>query len=214
LEHPSQHSSMPPVLYTFRRCPYAMRARLAVASAGLTVEVREILLRDKAPELLAASPKATVPVLVLPARVIAESYDIMLWALHRHDPERWLLARDDALIAKVDGPFKTALDCYKYSKTGVEAARDEAVEFLLELNTTLAHQPFLSGQHFGLADAASITFIRQFANVDRAWFDQEPWPHLRLWLENFLASARFEAIMRRYPKWHAGDPATIFPEPK
>lgn len=190
-----------------------MRARLALASAGIDVELREILLRDKAPELLAASPKATVPVLLVEGQVIEESYDIMLWALAKNDPEDWLSGRDDTLIAALDGPFKTALDRYKYSKEGAEAARETAAEFLETLDATLAKQPYLSGSEFGLADAASATFIRQFANVDRAWFDAQPWPQLRLWLENFLASARFEAIMQKYPKWHAGDPATLFPEP-
>ncbi len=207
-----RHSGLP-VLYSFRRCPYAMRARLALASAGIAVELREVLLRDKAPELLAASPKATVPVLVLPDQVIEESYEIMLWALQQHDPEGWLAGRDDALIAEVDGPFKTALDRYKYGKEAVEDARASAASFLMKLNTTLARQPFLSGRSFGMKDAASITFVRQFANVDITWFNAEPWPHLREWLENFLASGRFKAIMQKYPKWQAGDPATLFPEP-
>jgi len=190
-----------------------MRARLALASAGISVELREVVLRDKAPELLAASPKATVPVLLVDGQVIDESYDIMLWALAKNDPEGWLSGQDDTLITALDGPFKTALDRYKYSKDGAETARETAAEFLQGLDTTLAQRPTLSGPRFGLADAASITFIRQFANVDRAWFDAQPWPNLLTWLENFLASSRFEAIMRKYPKWHAGDPATLFPEP-
>lgn len=201
------------ILYSFRRCPYAMRARLALASTGVEVELREVLLRDKAPELLAASPKATVPALVLDGQIIDESYDIMLWALSQNDPESWLAGRDDALIAKIDGPFKTALDIYKYSKSGAEEARDTAAETLFALNATLEAQPFLSGHAFGLADAASITFIRQLANVDIAWFNAKPWPHLRTWLENFLASPRFEAIMQKYPKWQMGDAVTLFPEP-
>ena len=190
-----------------------MRARLALASAGITVELREVFLRDKAPELLAASPKATVPVLVLPGQVIEESYDIMLWALAKADPEGWLSGRDDALISEIDGPFKAALDAYKYGKTDTNAARDAASETLLKLNATLKTQPFLSGPHFTLADAASVTFIRQFAHVDIEWFNAKPWPHLRAWLENFLASARFAAIMLKYPKWQAKDPAPLFPEP-
>ncbi len=190
-----------------------MRARLALASAGIAVELREVLLRDKAPELLAASPKATVPVLLDEGQVIEESYDIMLWALGKNDPEGWLNGRDDALIEALDGPFKTALDHYKYGREGAEAPRETAAAFLRILEATLTNQPFLSGQSFALADAASITFIRQFSNVDRTWFDAQPWPHLRTWLENFLASSRFGAIMRKYPKWHAGDPATMFPEP-
>ena len=201
----------PPALYSFRRCPYAMRARLALAVSGQQVELREVLLRDKAPELLAASPKATVPVLVLPDQVIEESYDIMLWALKMHDPENWLAGRDDGFIASVDGPFKTALDRYKYGRE--DEARDRAAGFLLGLDETLTQQPFLSGQCFGLADAATATFVRQFANVDRTWFNTQLWPNLSAWLENFLASPRFQAIMQKYPKWQAGTPATLFPEP-
>jgi len=189
-----------------------MRARLALASAGITAELREVLLRDKAPELLAASPKATVPVLLHDGQVIEESYDIMLWALTKNDPEGWLSGRDDALATTLDGPFKTALDLYKYGKGDSEAARENASEFLFGLDATLAQQPFLSGQFFALADAATATFVRQFANVDIGWFNAKPWPHLRAWIDNFLASSRFEAIMRKYPQWHAGDPATLFPE--
>ncbi len=200
-----------PILYSFRRCPYAMRARLAIASAGLQVELREIVLRDKAPALLAASPKATVPVLVLPDRVLEESYDIMRWALERADPEGWLAGQDASLIAACDGAFKTALDGYKYGKDAA-AAREAASGFLRGLDDVLADQPFLSGQKNGLADMATITFIRQFANVDRAWFDQQSWPHLRAWLDNFLASPRFAAMMQKYPKWQQGDAPTLFPE--
>jgi glutathione S-transferase len=204
--------TMRPVLYSFRRCPYAMRARLALASAGVTVELREILLRDKPPSLLEVSAKATVPVLVLPDRVIDESYDIMLWALSQADPEGWLAGRDEALIAALDGPFKAALDRYKYGTDDVEAARETASAFLRQLEARLARQPALGGAQPGLADMASLTFIRQFANVDRPWFDAQPWPHLRAWLDNFLASTRFAAIMRKYPAWQSGDPATLFPE--
>lgn len=202
-----------PILYSFRRCPYAMRARLALASAGLTVELREILLRDKAPELLTASPKATVPVLVLPEAIIEESYDIMRWALAQADPEGWLKGEDETLVAACDGPFKAALDRYKYGKDGVEKARSTAVDFLMMLEARLAEQPFLSVAQRGLADMATITFVRQFANVDRPWFDSQNWPHLRAWLENFLASPRFTAIMRKYPTWQNGDAPTYFPEP-
>ena len=117
-------------------------------------------------------------------------------------------------MSQIDGPFKTALDQYKYSDSGAEDARDQAAETLFKLDETLQAQPFLSGQQFGLADAATLTFIRQFANVDIAWFNAKPWPNLHAWLEDFLASARFQAIMQKYPKWQAGDPATLFPEPQ
>jgi len=199
-----------PILYSFRRCPYAMRARLAVASAGITAELREILLRDKAPELIEASSKATVPVLVGDA-VIDESLDIMLWALGENDPEGWLdmPAEGHALIAKSDSHFKPALDAYKYKRS--DADRATAATFLHGLDQMLDGQPYLFGQTATLADMAILTFVRQFAFVDKPWFDAQPWPHLSAWLENFIASSRFADIMQKYPKWQAGDPVTVFP---
>lgn len=191
-----------------------MRARLALASSGIEVELREVVLRDKPAELFTASPKATVPVLVLPGKVIDESYDIMRWALGKADPERWLENYDEPLITACDGAFKAALDHYKYGKEGMEDARDSAAEYLRGLDLILAKQPFLSGAQRGLTDMAIITFVRQYANVDRPWFDGENWPHLRNWLEYFLASDRFAAIMRKYPKWQSGDNAVHFPEPQ
>jgi len=199
-----------PILYSFRRCPYAMRARLALASAGITTELREILLRDKAPELLKASPKATVPVLV-GETVIDESLDIMIWALTQNDPEGWLNMPTDghALIAKSDSHFKPALDAYKYKRS--EADRATAATFLLNLDQMLDGQPYLFGQAATLADMAILTFVRQFAYVDKPWFDAQPWPNLSEWLERFIASHRFSAIMQKYPIWQAGDPVTEFP---
>ena len=214
---------MRPVLYSFRRCPYAMRARLALAASGTEVALREVVLRDKPGEMLAASPKGTVPVLVLPdGRVIEQSLDIMLWALARHDPEGWLqpqrgtLAQMLALIAQTDAAFKRDLDRYKYAPRPADAAclaaRDAAAGFLQRLNVSLAEHNYLFGTAATLADMAILPFVRQFANVDRAWFDSQPWPALIEWLQVFLASTRFENIMIRYPKWHGGDPLTIFPQ--
>ncbi len=211
-----------PTLYSFRRCPYAMRARLAVLASGVRCELREIVLRDKAPEFLGASPKGTVPVVVTPdGRVIEESLDVMHWALAQNDPEDWLGAGPssgdemEALIAECDGPFKKALDRYKYA-TRYEGAdplaeRAKAQTFLRKLDGRLAGQPYLTGSKISLADMAIVPFVRQFANVDRAWFDAQPWPHLIGWLEAFLASGRFEAIFKKYPKWQAGDAPTVFP---
>lgn len=201
-----------PILYSFRRCPYAMRARLALASAGITVELREILLRDKAAELIKASPKATVPVLLTP-EVIEESLDIMLWALTRNDPEGWLQMPADghALITTSDTRFKPALDAYKYQRD--EDSRTTAASFLHNLDQMLATQPYLFGQSATLADMAILTFVRQFAFVDKPWFDAQPWPNLSRWLEKFIASAGFADIMQKYPKWRAGDPVTLFPTP-
>jgi len=226
-------SQMPenlPILYSFRRCPYAMRARLAVSSAQILCEVREVVLRDKPAELLQASPKGTVPVLVLPdGDVIAESLDIMKWALSLHDPEGWrqrsgavLPAFDaaqlktiDELILRNDTHFKAALDRYKYSWKHPDddpvVPREIASAFLRDLDLRLAGQRWLFGESPSLADMALLPFIRQFSFVDREWFLAEPWPNLILWLDAFLESDRFLSIMTKRPQWKNGDPTTLFP---
>ena len=201
-----------PILYSFRRCPYAMRARLALAESGQRVEHREVLLRDKPEALRQASEKATVPVLVLPeGRVLEESEDIMLWALGQRDPARWLVPEIESLeamqtlVRRTEDEFKTSLDRYKYADRypGTDAGehRDRASGFLRELDARLATAPYLFGSRFVFADAAIAPFVRQFANTDRAWFDEQPWPHLRRWLEEFLASPRFEHCMQKHPRW-------------
>lgn len=189
---------------------------MAIAVSGVQVELREVVLRDKPPELVAASPKATVPVLV-PAGgdVIDESLDIMRWALGQNDPEGWLAADGADLIIQNDGPFKAALDRYKYPhRYGLESGetyRDEGFAILVEVDGRLQNQPYLSGQSLGLTDIAIFPFIRQFAATDQSWFDEQPLPHLQRWLAQHLASDRFVRIMLRYPQWKAGDPPTIFP---
>ena len=208
-----------PVLYSFRRCPYAMRARLAVASAGINVELREIVLRDKAPEFLDASPKGTVPVLITKDdQVIEESRDIIDWALAQNDPEGWRDGPPDqtkAILDDFDGPFKSALDRYKYANRydGVDPieARTNAAAYLAGIESRLAASPWLFGAAPRLADMAILPFVRQFAFVDKPWFDGCEWPGVHRWLEAFLASDRFQAIMSKYPKWQNGDPATYFP---
>ncbi|MDP2581114.1 glutathione S-transferase [Shimia thalassica] len=208
---------MTPILYSFRRCPYAMRARLGLASAGIEVELREILLRDKAPEFLQTSPSGTVPCLELHDQVIDESLDVMIWALGQNDPE-CLLDMPDAghdLIAATDGPFKTALDRYKYHTRYENCDRDteraKAVEHLDLLNRQLAHDAWLFGPDPKLADLAILPFVRQFAFTDKKWFDAQDWPHLQRWLTFFITSDRFLSIMEKYPKWQSGDPVTTFP---
>ncbi|WP_136660298.1 glutathione S-transferase [Nitratireductor sp. XY-223] len=210
-----------PILYSFRRCPYAMRARMALRASGTPVELREVVLRDKAPEFLAASPSATVPTLVAAdGGVIDESLDIMLWALCMNDPEGWLApeagALDDmlALIEHIDGPFKQSLDRYKYDTRHPDRDRLEergkAAAELVALEDRLAESGWLFGGRPSLADMAILPFVRQFANTDRAWFDGEDWPTLKAWLEAFEQSDRFQAIMDKYPQWAAGDPVTVF----
>lgn len=204
-----------PVLYSFRRCPYAMRARLAIAVSGTRCELREIKLSAKPDAMLDASPKGTVPVMVLPdGTVIDQSIDIMRHVLSPHDPEGWL-SRDDAdLIAMNDGEFKHDLDRYKYpDRHGADAMvhRDGGVKFLTLLDGRLSPGSNLCGPARGLTDAAIMPFVRQFAAVDPAWFEGLPLPCLKSWLSRYLASDLFEAIMVRFAPWAPDDHPIAFP---
>ena len=216
-----------PILYSFRRCPYAMRARLAIAVSGQRCELREVVLKNKPPELLAASPKATVPVLVLPGgEVIAQSLDIMQWALRQHDPEGWLAAdlpTQLALIAANDDDFKRDLDRYKYPNrhTGLHGGDDEqgfalahrssASSWLMELETRLSRHAWLFGPSASLADMAILPFVRQFAHTDADWFAAQPWPHLRQWLTIWESGTLLARVMGKYPAWQAGMARVEFP---
>lgn len=203
-----------PILYSFRRCPYAMRARLAIMASGTACELREVKLSAKPAALRAASPKATVPVLVLPGgEVLAESLDIMRWSLGQRDPAGWLSRDDPALIAANDGPFKRALDGYKYpDREGAGAAvqREAAMAFLRELEGRLAGKGQLCGTAPGLADMAIMPFIRQFAAIDPAWFGAQPLPRLQDWLAGHLGSGLFAAIMIRWQSWQPDDAPILF----
>ena len=209
-----------PTLYSFRRCPYAIRARMALLSSGLTFELREVLLRDKPASMLEYSPKGTVPVLVLPGeQVIDESLDVMTWALGESDPEGWLTATRACeqevaqLIDWNDGEFKSHLDRYKYSARyeGIDAreSRDQAEQFLAELESRLRTQKYLVSDQVSIADIALFPFIRQFANTDREWFDKLAYPALQRWLRLFLDSNRFAQSMHKLPAWRPGDPRTL-----
>ena len=210
-----------PVLYTFRRCPYAMRARLALAAANIDFEVREVVLRDKPDHMLELSPKGTVPVLWVDDTVIDESIDIMRWALQQSDPENWLgeeavLAEQLALTSRCESEFKVWLDRYKYNNRQQvyteEQARNACEEFLQALEGRLqanSEEGFLFGPR-SLADAAIAPFVRQFAFVDKAWFDQAPYPALQAWLAEFLDSARFKHVMQKYPQWHREQSRQVF----
>ena len=204
-----------PILYSFRRCPYAMRARLAIVSSGIQVEMREIVLRDKAPEFIETSPTATVPCLKVKELIVDESLHIMDWALGQNDPENLMQMPTEgyALMSTCDGPFKQALDRYKYPNrypdTDPNKNRDAASDFIRKL------EQYLDGNLFGpdpkLVDFAILPFIRQFAHVDSDWFSKQPWEKTRIWLQNFKDSDRFAAIMDKYPKWVTGDAPTYFP---
>ncbi|OGU20275.1 MAG: hypothetical protein A2580_07105 [Hydrogenophilales bacterium RIFOXYD1_FULL_62_11] len=206
-----------PVLYSFRRCPYAIRARLALKLAGIALEVREVTLRDKPAAMLALSPKGTVPVLQLPdGRVLEQSLDIMHWALGQADSEIWRMddATGQALIALNDGAFKGLLDDYKYanpqSTHPAGHYRDEAVDlFIAPLNQRLSQTPYFLGEAAALADLAIVPFIRQFAGVNPGWFLAAPFPALRRWLDAWTHSALFVSIMPRLDPWQPGDPPTL-----
>jgi len=205
-----------PILWSFRRCPYAMRARLAVQSAGVTTELREILLKDKPKAFLETSVSGTVP--ALKAQVtLDESLDIMLWALQIHDPDGWLDMPQVgfALIKENDGPFKAALDHTKYAvrypDKDIAEEREKAGTFLYKLNDLLRENKFLFGQDRSLADMAILPFVRQFANTDRTWFDAQDWPHVTRWLDHFLASDAFKSIMIKYPPWQPDQTPVHFP---
>lgn len=197
-----------PILYSFRRCPYAMRARMGLLTAGVVCELREVKLARKPAAMLDASPKGTVPVLVLEdGRVIDESLDIMRWALGRNDPEGWLLLDASALIVINDGPFKHHLDRYKYSERHGEDPvehREAGVALLRPLEARLSVNAFLCGPSRSLADIALFPFIRQFAETDRAYFDALDLPRLREWLAGHLALDLFAQAMERRDPWSPG----------
>lgn len=214
-----------PILYSFRRCPYAMRGRMGLFASGQIVELREIVLRDKPAHMLEMSPKGTVPVLIMPdGRVIDESLDIMLWALSLQDPLCWLNPNEGSLdqilelIAHMDGDFKRHLDRYKYATRYEDAdeliERGMALVALDPLAERLKQRPQLFGSKISLADIALFPFVRQFANTNRTWFDQAAPSPVVNWLRGHETSQLFSDIFRRWMVWKEGDPVTLFPAPE
>jgi glutathione S-transferase len=210
-----------PILYSFRRCPYAIRARLALKHAGIPTELREVSLKHKPAAMLSLSPKGTVPVLQrADGSVLEESLDIMHWALSPEPAQpaasRWRTgcATGQALIALNDGAFKRLLDSYKYAthQSAYPAAsfRNAAVElFVAPLDQRLRASRYLLGETPSLADLAIAPFIRQFAGVDADWFAAAPLPALRQWLDTLTQSALFVSIMPKRVPWQPGDPLTL-----
>lgn len=203
------------VLYSYRRCPYAMRARMALAYAGIAVEIREISLREKPASIFAISPKGTVPVLQSDGLVIDQSYDIMKWALRQSDRDQWLSAETESLIdewvAKNDGPFKNLLDQYKYPDRSPDIQIEETLSqaralFLGPINELLKTGPYLLGAKTSLADIAIFPFVRQFAMVEPDWIDQSGLTFLKQWLNAHLESSLFLSVMQKYPTWHDPTP--------
>lgn len=208
-----------PILYSFRRCPYAMRARMALAYSKVAVEIREIALGDKPVAMVAISPKATVPVLQLPdGTVIEESLEIMRWALNQSDPADWqntgrtLTAE---LILANDTSFKKNLDRYKYHSEKSEHPREHyqelAAEFLRHLERCLVRHggKGLVRDSVSLADVAVFPFVRQFMATDPQWFDAAQLPNLHDWLDRHIQSKFFAQAMKKYPIWKAGGPGMV-----
>ena len=209
-----------PILYSFRRCPYAMRARMAISVSDYKCALREVVLRDKPAAMLKASPKGTVPVLVLPdGRVLEESREIMEFCLTVADPERWMadgdIAAMAALVDRCDTDFKANLDRYKYptryENVVAEDHRAAGLKFLEELEARLDGQPYLFGETRTYADVAIFPFVRQFANTDRAWFDAQPIPQVRRWMDGLINSDLFTSVMAKYGQWQPGNSEPLFP---
>ena len=207
-----------PILYSLQNCPYAMRARLALLLAEQTVQIRATTMKDKPSEMLLASPKGTVPVLVIEddgennTQIIDESLDVMLWALHRNDPENLLYSHDEKALPEMlkvieqnDTEFKGNLENYKRAKRfhgdDLEACRLECEPFVQTLEQRLSQHEFMMGATPSLLDYALLPFIRQFSRVNKPVFAQEQYTNLRRWLRFHLQSRLFSRAMFKYPLW-------------
>lgn len=200
-----------PILYSFRRCPYAIRARMTLNYAGIGLEHREVLLSDKPKAMLEVSAKGTVPILELAdGSIIDESIDVMHWALKQQDTDHWWQVEYEtptlSLVEENDFVFKQHLDHYKYAdrypKHSQLHYRTKAEKFLMQLEEQLMAQHYLLNNKVAFADIAIFPFMRQFAFVDKPWFDQAPYPNLQIWLQWFLDSELFSSAMTKYPVWH------------
>ena len=203
-----------PTLYSFRRCPFAIRARMALAYSGIRVELREVKLSNMPDSMVKLSPKATVPVLALSdGAVIDESIDVMHWSLSQSDPEQWndIDEASQQLLGRIDREFKPLLDYYKYADRHPALNQLEhrirSEVYLDELNQLLNLQPFLSGNQCRLADVAIFPFIRQFAGVEPSWFEHCEYSAVRNWLNLILESDLFQRVMKKNHFWKPGDKA-------
>lgn len=213
-----------PVLYSLRNCPYAMRARIAIFKAQQIVILRDIVLSNKPKEMIIASPKATVPVLVLAnGVVIEESLAVMLWALNETDPNDLLQSQNKQnltdmlkLIAHFDDEFKTSLEQYKcakrYQENNITECREQCELFIKKLEVRLTDNSFLMADKESLADIAILPYIRQFARIERQWYLQSPYPKVRQWLNNYLRNPMFTKVMAKYPLWLDNNELTLFGE--
>ena len=212
---------MRPILYSFRRCPYAMRARLAIKYSNIEVELREVDLNNIPGALTKISSDETVPVILeADGKVIDESWDIVKWAVKQNDPDSWLgdeasFEIDAEMLVEInDYSFKSDLDHYKYAdrfpEHTMEYYRSQGEEFLTELEERLSSSNYLSSDSLSISDIAVFPFIRQFASVDKDWFDSAPYPKVQNWLMQLLESELFNSVMDKYPLWQEGDEPVIF----
>ena len=217
MDHKSKNNL--PILYSFRRCPYAMRARMAIHISGQKCQLREVLLRDKPPSMLEYSAKGTVPVLILQdGKVIDESLDVIDWALNLNDPDDWQRSKDTKktkeLIKINDGEFKYHLDRYKYSKRydneDPEFHRKKCLKFIESINNELNNSEYIFDDNISYADIVLLPFIRQFRIADIEWFDSLPYDNLKKWLSSFLDSSLLNSIMKKYDLWKEGDKSIVF----
>lgn len=208
-----------PILYSFRRCPYAMRARMAIHISQQKCEIREVLLKDKPPSMMECSAKGTVPVLVLQSgKVIDESLDVIDWALNLNDPYNWKRSKDlgktKELIKINDGDFKFHLDRYKYSKRyeneDPNFHREKCLTFIKMINEELKDSKYIYDNEISYIDISLLPFIRQFRIADNDWFDELPYENVKSWLSNFIDSKLLKSVMPKYDLWKKGDEITIF----
>lgn len=208
-----------PILYSFRRCPWAMRARIAMHYSGVQCEIREVNLSEKTAAFLAIAPKATVPTLVLPnGEVIDQSMDIIHFALSNHDPDKWRDADSSAvnhLLAIAEGDFLKAAQRYKYSERFPEESAEEnrklcEVLLITELEQRLEKQKFLLDNKPSIADVGIFPLVRQFTSVDDTWWQSSPYHKTRAWLNSWMENPHYIGSMKKYPPWNEGNPVEMF----
>ena len=204
-----------PILYSFRRCPFAIRARFALVYSEIPLEHREVKLNNLPEAMLIISPKATVPVLQLSdGSVLEESLEIIDWSLSIRDPHGWLDYNDQALVRENDESFKPLLDKYKYADRYPELPQSEhlsnCLPFLTKLEHLLQNSTYLSGDRQGRTDVAIMPFIRQFAGVEPGWFSQGEFSSTRHWLNSLVESELFKKVMQKHPVWQPGDEPVYF----
>ncbi len=207
-----------PIFYSFRRCPYCMRAHMALKKSNLKIELREVELKQMPEEILKITGKATVPVLLLnDNKVIDESWDILKWALSQNDPDNWLgqdqkfLMDTEMLVETNDFSFKNDLDHYKYADRYPEQDiihyREACEEFIEELEDMLTTHSYLLANQLSVADIALFPFVRQFSLVDINWFEQSRYSHVRQWLHGLSSSELFQDVFQKHQIWQPGDNA-------